>query len=105
MIPDIGVKVIGGHNAGHTVVTDKGELGLGLIPSSVIHPSVINIIGQDVVINPVFLINEIETIKKFGIKLTPKNFMIDIRSHLVLPWHEIRDSLSEEARGKGEAAR
>lgn len=100
LIPDIACKIIGGHNAGHTVVTDKGELGLGLIPSSVIHPKVINIIGQEVVINPSFLIEEIGKINKFGIKLTPKNFIFDIRCHLVMPWHEIRDALSEEARGK-----
>jgi len=100
LIPEISCKVIGGHNAGHTVVTDKGELGLGLIPSSVIYPNVLNIIGQEVVINPIFLINEISKLKEFGTKVTNKNLIIDPRSHIILPWHEIRDALSEEARGK-----
>lgn len=100
LIPEIGAKIIGGHNAGHTVVTDKGELGLGLIPSTIIHPETLNILGQEIVINPLFLINEIEKLKEFGIRPTPKNFLIDSRSHLVLPWHEVRDALSEEARGK-----
>jgi adenylosuccinate synthase len=97
---EIGAKVIGGHNAGHTVVTDKGELGLGLVPSAVIYPKTLSVIGQEVVINPLFLINEIKSIKKFGINLTPKNLMVDPRSHIIMPWHEIRDTLSEEARGK-----
>src|SRR3989304_4986404 len=95
----IGAKVIGGHNAGHSVVTDKGELGLGLVPSSIIYPRTLSIIGQEVVINPQFLINEMKSIRKFGIKLTPKNLFIDPRSHIIMPWHEIRDALSEEARG------
>ena len=100
LIPDMACKVIGGHNAGHTVVTDRGELGLGLVPSSVIHPGVISIIGQEVVINPTFLGSEIDKLKKFGIKVSPKNLLIDPRSHVIMPWHEIRDALSEESRGK-----
>lgn len=100
LVPDIGAKIIGGHNAGHTVVTDKGEFGLGIIPSSIFYPKTLNLIGQEVVINPFFLRDEIEKLNKGGVKVTPKNFRFDIRSHLVLPWHEIRDALSEEARGK-----
>ena len=98
--PDIGAKIIGGHNAGHTVVTDKGELGLGLLPSSVISPTTLNIIGQEVVINPSFLLAEIDKLKDFGITLSSKNLILDARSHLIFPWHETRDALSEEARGK-----
>src|SRR3989304_8904718 len=63
----IGAKIIGGHNAGHTVVTDKGELGLGLVPSSIVTSNVFNLVGQEVVINPTFLINEMKSIRKFGI--------------------------------------
>lgn len=98
--PDIGAKIIGGHNAGHTVVTDKGELGLGLLPSSVVYPKTINIIGQEVVINPAFLLQELEKLKKFGVSLSQKRLLLDTGSHLIFPWHEIRDALSEEARGK-----
>lgn len=98
--PKIGAKIIGGHNAGHTIVTDKGEFGLGLVPSTIISPKTFNIIGQEVVINPLFLIEEIKSLNKGGIAVSPKNLMIDLRSHLVTPWHSIRDALSEEARGK-----
>lgn len=97
--PLICAKVIGGHNAGHTVVTNKGEFGLGLIPSTITDSKVINIIGQEVVINPFFLVNEIKMLQSRKIKINSKNFGFDPRSHLVLPWHEIRDALSEEARG------
>jgi len=89
LIPDISAKIIGGHNAGHTVVTDIYSIGLGLIPSTVIYPKTLNIIGQ-----------EINSLKKLGIKLTPSNLLIDLNSHIIMPWHEIRDALSEEARGK-----
>ena len=98
---EIGAKIIGGHNAGHTIVTDKGEFGLGLIPSTIINKDSFNLIGQEVVINPLFLINEISGLKKLGIAVSPKNLMIDARSHVVMKWHEVRDALSEEARGKG----
>jgi adenylosuccinate synthase len=98
--PEIGVKIIGGHNAGHTVVTDYGELGLGLIPSSIVSFGSQSVIGQEVVINPLFLTEELQKVNDFGIKVTPKKLVIDSRSHLVMPWHEVRDALSEEARGK-----
>lgn len=98
--PKIGAKIIGGHNAGHTIVTNKGEFGLGLVTSTVVNPKTLNIIGQEVVINPLFLIEEIKKLNKGGIKVAPKNLMIDFRAHVVMPWHSIRDALSEEARGK-----
>lgn len=100
LTPDISAKIIGGHNAGHTIVTDKGEFGLGLVPSTIFNPKTLNLIGPEVVINPFFLINEIKKLNDGGIKVTPKNLTFDLKSHLVLPWHEIRDALSEEARGK-----
>lgn len=98
--PQICAKIIGGHNAGHTIVTDKGEFGLGLVPSTITNPKVLNIIGPEVVINPFFLANEIKTLRKRRVRVDKNNFAFDFRSHLILPWHEIRDALSEEARGK-----
>ena len=100
LTPDIGAKIIGGHNAGHTVLTNKGEFGLGLVPSTIIRGAPLNIIGPEVVINPIFLAREIQGLVKSGVKITPKNLMIDPRSHVIVRWHEIRDALSEEARGK-----
>lgn len=100
LIPEISCKVIGGHNAGHTILTDKGLFCLGLIPSTITDPKVLNIIGQEVVINPFFLIEEINKLNKAKVKVNSNNLKIDFRSHLVLPWHELRDTLSEEARGK-----
>lgn len=97
---DIGAKIIGGHNAGHTIVTDKGEFGLGLIPSTIAYEKTFNVIGQEVVINPIFLIEEIKMLNKGGLKVNPKNLLIDEKSHVIMPWHEVRDALSEEARGK-----
>ncbi|HJY98920.1 MAG TPA: adenylosuccinate synthetase [Patescibacteria group bacterium] len=101
LTPDIGAKIIGGHNAGHTIATDKGEFGLGLVPSTVIFPRTFNVLGQELVVNPFFLVDEIKKLNRGGIKITSRNFMFDVRSHMILPWHEVRDALSEEARGTG----
>lgn len=100
LTPDIGAKIIGGHNAGHTVVTNNFEVGLGLIPSTVIYPKSISVIGSDVAVNILFLMNEIQKLQKIGVKLSEKNLLVDKNCHVIMPWHEIRDSLSEEARGK-----
>lgn len=97
----IGAKIIGGHNAGHTIVNSKGEFGLGLIPSTVLNPETFNVIGQEVAVNPFFLIGEIKRLNRNGVKVTQKNLLIDFRCHLVMPWHALRDALSEEARAKG----
>lgn len=96
----IGARTIGGHNAGHTILTDKGEFGLGLIPSTIADPKAVSVIGQEVVINPVYLVEEIKKLQKAGIGVSSRNLMIDDRSHVVMPWHQIRDALSEEAKGK-----
>lgn len=96
----IGARTIGGHNAGHTVVADRGEFGLGLIPSTIIEPNTKSIIGQEVVINPSFLVEEIKKLQTAGFKVDPSRLIIDGRSSVVMFWHGIRDALSEEGKGK-----
>ncbi|PIZ61520.1 hypothetical protein COY20_00055 [Candidatus Shapirobacteria bacterium CG_4_10_14_0_2_um_filter_40_12] len=95
---DIGAKIIGGNNAGHTIVTDKGKFSLGYIPSTITNPQTMNLIGPEVVINLTFLKNEIETLNDQGFKISPATFILDPNSHLIMPWHKIRDALSEEAK-------
>ena len=80
---DIVVRFQGGHNAGHTLVIDKKVFKLRLLPSGIVRDNKISILGNGVVIDPWALIEEIKDIKKQGINVTPKNFMISESASLI----------------------
>ncbi|MFH1257689.1 MAG: adenylosuccinate synthase [Candidatus Micrarchaeota archaeon] len=84
---DVVVRFNGGNNAGHTVKIGMKEYKLHLLPSGLFHPKKRNLIASNVVINPKILIGEIESLRKSGIPVSPKNLGIDYRSHLIMPWH------------------
>lgn len=94
---DLVVRSQGGNNAGHTVVVDDIKYKLQLIPSGILYPQCINIIGPGVVVDPKNILKEIDTLAKQGVS-TEKLF-IDARCHCILPWHLELDGLSEKARG------
>ncbi len=96
---DFVVRYQGGGNAGHTVVNDRGKFALHLLPSGVFRPGVVNILGSDVALDMENLWNEIETLEKAGVSVTPENLKISDRASLLLPWHRELDAL-EEARLK-----
>ena len=73
---DVIVRFQGGHNAGHTIVINKVTYKLKLLPSGILRKNKISIIGNGVVIDPWALLDEIEQIKKLGIKITNKNLYI-----------------------------
>jgi len=98
---DIVVRFQGGHNAGHTLVIDKKVFKLRLLPSGIVRKGKISILGNGVVIDPWALLNEIDEIKKQGIDVTPKNFMISESASLILPFHQEMDEIREDAAGKG----
>jgi adenylosuccinate synthase len=98
---DVVVRFQGGHNAGHTLVIDKKVFKLRLLPSGIVRRGKISILGNGVVIDPWALLNEIEEIKKQGIDVTPKNFMISESASLILPFHQEMDEIREDAAGKG----
>ena len=87
---DFVVRYQGGHNAGHTIVVGEKKYALHLIPSGVITPHCKNIIGNGVVIDLQALLDEIE---QFG-DLQGRLFISD-RAHLILPFHQERDIMSE----------
>ena len=95
------VRFQGGHNAGHTLVIDKKVFKLRLLPSGIVRPGKISILGNGVVIDPWALLSEINEIKKKGIKVTPKNFMISETASLILPFHQEMDEIREDTAGKG----
>ena len=98
---DVVVRFQGGHNAGHTLVIDKKVFKLRLLPSGIVREGKISVLGNGVVIDPWALLEEIKEIKKKGINVTPKNFMISESASLILPFHQEMDEIREDAAGKG----
>jgi len=88
----------GGANAGHTVIIKGKKYVLHLIPSGILHPNTICVIGNGVVIDPVALMEEIKLLEDEGIKVTGRLF-ISHKAHLIMPYHKMLDKISEEAKG------
>ncbi|MDR1292912.1 MAG: adenylosuccinate synthase [Clostridiales Family XIII bacterium] len=96
---DVVVRAQGGNNAGHTVVSGGRKYALHLIPSGVLHPGAVNVIGNGVVVDPAGFFNEIETLEADGIDCS--RIFISDRAHIVFPWHRELDALIEESAGSG----
>jgi len=88
----------GGPNAGHTLEFDGIKHVLHTIPSGIFHDSVINLIGNGVVIDPVILEKEIKSLYKYNINFS-KSLFISRKAHLILPTHRILDAASEASKG------
>jgi len=95
---DMVVRYQGGANAGHTVVVDGQETKLHMIPSGIMYDDKICIIGDNVVIDPKILIEEIDGLEARGISV--KNLRISCNAHLVMPYHRALDELEESLKGK-----
>ncbi len=98
---DVVVRFQGGHNAGHTLVIDGVTYKLSLLPSGVVRPEKLSIIGNGVVIDPWALLDEIETVRGQGIDITPENVRIAQNAVLILPLHRELDLAREKALGAG----
>jgi len=94
---DVVVRGQGGNNAGHTVVVGDKKYALRLIPSGILNPNAINIIGNGVVLDPEGFLIEVEKLEKEGI--CTKNIRISDRTHLIFPYHKGLDDLAERSRG------
>ncbi len=92
------VRFQGGHNAGHTLVIDGKTYKLSLLPSGVVRPDKISIIGNGVVIDPWALLKEINAIRAEGVSISPKNLKIAENAPLILPIHRKMDQTFEAAR-------
>lgn len=90
----------GGSNAGHTIVVKGEKFILRLLPSGILHPGKICLIGTGVALDPEVLRDEIKALKDRGVETNGRIF-IDFASHIVLPLHKARDSRQETSRGKG----
>lgn len=98
------VRYQGGNNAGHTVVTDQGKFVLNLLPSGILHPNIICILGDGMVIDLEHLAKEIEQIREKGVTVTPKNLKLSKKGTISMPWHRIQDELEEDRLAKTGAA-
>lgn len=98
---DIVARFNGGNNAGHTIaIPDGRELALHQIPSGIVHPDVLNVIGNGTLVNPVKLSEEIDDIRSKDFAVDPRNLMISSSAHLILPHHIYDDKLREAGQGK-----
>ena len=96
---DIVARFQGGPNAGHTIEFEGKKFVLHNIPSGVLTPGCINVIGNGVIIEPHILIGEIEGLQKAGFDLR-ETLKISNRAHLILPTHRAIDAANEKALGK-----
>ncbi|MFH1824334.1 MAG: adenylosuccinate synthase [Candidatus Firestonebacteria bacterium] len=92
---DMVARYQGGNNAGHTVVLNKKKYVLHLIPSGILHPGKKCIIGNGVVIDPEYLLEEIDYLKKDGISLNNR-LIISENANVIFPYHRLLDKLAEE---------
>jgi adenylosuccinate synthase len=96
---DVVVRFQGGHNAGHTLVIDGVTYKLSLLPSGIVRPGKLSIIGNGVVIDPWALISEIEKLSSQGVSVSRENLRIAGNATLILPLHGELDRIREEAAG------
>jgi adenylosuccinate synthase len=94
---DVVVRFQGGHNAGHTLVVDGVTYKLSLLPSGVVRGK-LSVIGNGVVVDPWALLEEIATLGKQGVTVTPETLRLSETAPLILPLHRELDRLREEQR-------
>jgi adenylosuccinate synthase len=97
---DLVARFQGGPNAGHTLYVGDKKVVLHQIPSGIFHQNTINLIGNGVVLDPVTLKRECDTVASFGIDVK-KNLFISERTNLILPTHRALDKASELQKGDG----
>ena len=95
---DIVARYQGGHNAGHTVIIQDDKYILHLIPSGILHPEKVCVIGNGVVVDPVALEKELEMLKDFEVK---DRLLISDRSHLIMPYHRAVEAAEENRLAEG----
>jgi len=96
---EIVVRFQGGHNAGHTLVINGETYKLSLLPSGIVRPGKMSVIGNGVVVDPWALAEEIDSVAAKGVAITPDNLLIAANAPLILPLHSRIDHAREEARG------
>lgn len=99
---DLVARYNGGDNAGHTVTVGSQTFKLHLLPSGIIHPHTLCILGSGMVINPETFLKEIEMLRAAGIDVQPGRLKVAYNAHLITPAHRALDAAQEKALGKGQ---
>lgn len=97
---DIVARFNGGDNAGHTVTVGSRTFKLHLVPSGIIHPHTIGVLGSGMVINPSSFLSELEMLQSAGVQVGPERLRISYAAHLITPSHRAMDLAQETARGQ-----
>jgi adenylosuccinate synthase len=90
----------GGNNAGHTVVVEGETTIMHVVPSGILTPGSVNLIGPGVVVDPPTLLGEIDSLTERGILKDPSRLRVSGRANVILPWHSALDKAREEAARK-----
>jgi adenylosuccinate synthase len=98
---DVVVRFQGGNNAGHTLVVNGEKTVLNLVPSGILHPGKVCMIGPGTVLDPEVLVIEIEALKKRGFLADDRWLRVSEQAHLILPYHRAVDRARERLRGAG----
>jgi adenylosuccinate synthase len=93
------VRYQGGHNAGHTIIVDGEVYKLQLVPSGILYPWVVPVIGNGVVVDPHVLLDELDMLESRGIDR--RRLRLSGNAHLIMPYHQELDRLNERYLGKG----
>jgi adenylosuccinate synthase len=94
---EVVVRFQGGHNAGHTLVIDGVTFKLSLLPSGVVRPGKLSVIGNGVVLDPNALLEEIGRLKGQGVAISPENLRVAENVALILPLHQELDAQRESS--------
>jgi adenylosuccinate synthase len=98
---DMVVRFQGGANAGHTVVVDGEKYVVHLIPSGILHPGKVNVIGGGLAVDPLKLLEEVEGLRARGVSIDGSNLRLSSRAHVIFEHHRRIDGASERWRGLG----
>jgi adenylosuccinate synthase len=97
---DLVARYGGGDNAGHTVTVAGERYALHLVPSGVLYPGKLCLMGGGMVVNPVSLLQEMDELAAHGVDVSPARLKLSVAAHLVLPYHIALDGAQEVGRGK-----
>jgi adenylosuccinate synthase len=97
---DVYVRATGGNNAGHTIDVGGEKTVFHLLPSGIIKPNVVSVIGNGVVIDPEVLLQEIDELSENGVSVEGR-LVVSRNAHVIMPWHRWLDAAQEASRGSG----
>ena len=97
---DVVARYGGGDNAGHTVVVGGDTFKLHLVPSGILYPHVVCVLGGGMVVNPRRLLEEMDELAARGVDVSAAHLLLSSQAHLILPYHIALDGAAERSRGR-----